>query len=384
MDILAFSLQNGQKVAVHCHAGRGRTLLVIGSWMIYHQKLSAKDVISDCSEKREGVLSKSSQRKFLHDFEQYLNNKRKIFHPIPAQNLSELLKMQKTLMNSEMARTVRFYPLLLYEVERKIKNMMILKICSSYSVLKGFLNVDENIFTSPWGRSHEDDLKQTKSWINRMDYDILENIKDPRIICQLILDLFENLALPSIGYDVLFRLEDLLDEEHGFALLEQNTIFDLLSHSDFYLLLKFSSILKSMNEFDKTTNQFNSCFGKRIAISLLLLRKKYSDSFNGRSFEADNIDSEHVTCISELIILFAKSSPKELEQSYRDRVRLIMNKAPPQPLRLDSEESMSSPRKLSRFAKSTIKKSSTKTPSAFANSTINSSSRKSFKITTYN
>jgi len=91
-----------------------------------------------------------------------LTNKRKIFHPIPAQNLSELLKMQKTLINSEMARTVRFYPLLLYEVERKIKNMMILKICSSYSVLKGFLNVDENIFTSPWGRSHEDDLKQTK------------------------------------------------------------------------------------------------------------------------------------------------------------------------------------------------------------------------------
>jgi len=217
-----------------------------------------------------------------------------------------------------------------------------------------------------------------------MDYDILENIKDPRIICQLILDLFENLALPSIGYDVLFRLEDLLDEEHGFALLEQNTIFDLLSHSDFYLLLKFSSILKSINEFDKTTTQFNSCFGRRVAISLLLLRKKYSESFNGRSFEADNIDSEHVACISELIILFAKSSPKELEQSYRDRVRLIMNKAPPQPLRFDSEESMSSPRKLSRFAKSTIKKSSTKTPSAFANSTINSSSRKSFKITTYN
>jgi len=70
MDILSFSLQNGQKVAVHCHAGRGRTLLVIGSWMIYHQKVSAKDVILDCSEKREGVLSKNSQRKFLHDFEQ--------------------------------------------------------------------------------------------------------------------------------------------------------------------------------------------------------------------------------------------------------------------------------------------------------------------------
>jgi len=84
MDILSFSLQNGQKVkillssyklifhqvTVHCHAGRGRTLLVIGSWMIYHLKMSAKDVITECTERREGVLSKTKQRKFLHDFEQ--------------------------------------------------------------------------------------------------------------------------------------------------------------------------------------------------------------------------------------------------------------------------------------------------------------------------
>jgi len=91
-----------------------------------------------------------------------LINKRKIFHTIPAQNLAEAIKTQKSLINSEMARLVRYCPLILHEVERKIKSLLIMKNCTSYSLLKAFLNVDENIFSAPWGRSHEEDLKQTK------------------------------------------------------------------------------------------------------------------------------------------------------------------------------------------------------------------------------
>jgi len=61
-----------------------------------------------------------------------------------------------------MARLVKYCPLILYEVELKIKSLLVMKNFSSFTLLKAFLNVDENIFSAPWGRTHEDDLKQTK------------------------------------------------------------------------------------------------------------------------------------------------------------------------------------------------------------------------------
>ena len=45
MNIFYNSLKDGGKISVHCHAGRGRTLLVICSWLIYNDRLAANDTI---------------------------------------------------------------------------------------------------------------------------------------------------------------------------------------------------------------------------------------------------------------------------------------------------------------------------------------------------
>lgn len=69
MDIFSHTIEQGGKIAVHCHAGRGRTLLAICSWLIYSGVYTAKQAIDLAVEKREGVLSKRSQREFLFEFE---------------------------------------------------------------------------------------------------------------------------------------------------------------------------------------------------------------------------------------------------------------------------------------------------------------------------
>jgi protein-tyrosine phosphatase len=33
--------KNNGKISVHCHAGRGRTLMAIGAWLIYFDRMSA-------------------------------------------------------------------------------------------------------------------------------------------------------------------------------------------------------------------------------------------------------------------------------------------------------------------------------------------------------
>ncbi len=66
---MSFSLTNGNKVAVHCHAGRGRTGLIIAAWMIYNDGISAKDAIKHMRQRRKDAISKKSQEKVLYEFE---------------------------------------------------------------------------------------------------------------------------------------------------------------------------------------------------------------------------------------------------------------------------------------------------------------------------
>ena len=70
MNLFHLTLSEGGKISVHCHAGRGRTLLVICSWLIYHDRMSAHDTITLAVAKRQGVLTRSSQREFLVYFEE--------------------------------------------------------------------------------------------------------------------------------------------------------------------------------------------------------------------------------------------------------------------------------------------------------------------------
>jgi len=45
MNIFSMSLKDEGRIAVHCHAGRGRTLLVICSWLIYNDHMTAQQTI---------------------------------------------------------------------------------------------------------------------------------------------------------------------------------------------------------------------------------------------------------------------------------------------------------------------------------------------------
>ena len=41
LKTLDFAMLDGKKIAVHCHAGRGRTAVVICGWLIYHEQMTA-------------------------------------------------------------------------------------------------------------------------------------------------------------------------------------------------------------------------------------------------------------------------------------------------------------------------------------------------------
>ena len=68
----------GSKVLVHCHAGRGRTCLVIGSYFIYAEARSAEDAIDIVNTKRNATLNRS-QKSFIYKFNEFMSLNRCIF-----------------------------------------------------------------------------------------------------------------------------------------------------------------------------------------------------------------------------------------------------------------------------------------------------------------
>jgi protein tyrosine phosphatase domain-containing protein 1 len=71
---------NNGKVLVHCHAGMGRTALLVGAYLLYSGiATDDKDAIKIAKASRPKCFEKSYNVKFMKEFNHYLKNLRMIF-----------------------------------------------------------------------------------------------------------------------------------------------------------------------------------------------------------------------------------------------------------------------------------------------------------------
>jgi len=67
-----------KKVAIHCHAGYGRTGLAVACYFLYARVFkTADEAIAFCREQRPGTVQTKNQVAFVHRFEQHLGSMRK-------------------------------------------------------------------------------------------------------------------------------------------------------------------------------------------------------------------------------------------------------------------------------------------------------------------
>jgi len=85
----------GEAVAVHCHAGYGRTGLAIAAWLMYARGGRPDAVITAVRSRRPPCIQTSKQVAFLHEFEAFLSSLRQVFHP----DSTSLLKLRSLLAN---------------------------------------------------------------------------------------------------------------------------------------------------------------------------------------------------------------------------------------------------------------------------------------------
>ncbi|XP_050693914.1 protein tyrosine phosphatase domain-containing protein 1-like [Eriocheir sinensis] len=131
VKVMAFAASEG-KVAVHCHAGLGRTGVLIACYLVYALRVRANDAIRYVRLKRPGAVQTTSQIMVVQEFEQFILPQLYVFSNRefikdkrnPEFTLPQYLHRQRTVLHGYEARTLRNIPKLVYVVGERL-----LKLC---------------------------------------------------------------------------------------------------------------------------------------------------------------------------------------------------------------------------------------------------------------
>jgi anti-sigma28 factor (negative regulator of flagellin synthesis) len=215
-----YCLDQGQKIAVHCHAGRGRTALIICAYLIFSIGFTANEAIKHFKDKRYGSsLSSSSQKNTLRNFEICscqnlildLKEQQKIFYQIPRLTLSQIITVQMSISSIERNEETRRSPKLIKIILQWLTNLLTSHAVRAEKMLAGFADVNNEMFHRPWDDGDEQQLEAIKQAINSGEFSINKQV-DTRLMSQLVLDFLEELVEPAISEVTVQKLSVLVGQ----------------------------------------------------------------------------------------------------------------------------------------------------------------------------
>ncbi|KFP91379.1 Protein tyrosine phosphatase domain-containing protein 1, partial [Apaloderma vittatum] len=119
VKVMAFALQEG-RVAVHCHAGLGRTGVLIACYLVFATRMSADQAILFVRAKRPNSIQTRGQLLCIREFTQFLVPLRNVFACCEPKahrvTLSQYLTRQRHLLHGYESRHLKHVPKLIHLV----------------------------------------------------------------------------------------------------------------------------------------------------------------------------------------------------------------------------------------------------------------------------
>eukprot|EP00066_Takifugu_rubripes_P011608 XP_011600874.1 PREDICTED: protein tyrosine phosphatase domain-containing protein 1 [Takifugu rubripes] len=167
VKVMAFALQEG-KVAVHCHAGLGRTGVLLACFLAYATGMAANQAILYVRSKRPNSIQTRSQLSCVREFVQFLAPLRSIFSCAEPRykpvTLSQYLNRQRHILHGSERKDLRHLPKIVQLVSK-----LLLDIVENREV------IEEDILEAP----DIHDIEMTISVIEQMGTEF--STKEPRL-----------------------------------------------------------------------------------------------------------------------------------------------------------------------------------------------------------
>ncbi|XP_012693979.1 protein tyrosine phosphatase domain-containing protein 1 isoform X2 [Clupea harengus] len=113
VKVMSFAIQEG-KMAIHCHAGLGRTGVLLACYLVFNSRMSADQAILFVRAKRPNSIQTRGQLLCVREFAQFLVPLRSVFSCAEprahAVTLSQYLTRQRHLLHGYEARLMKHVP----------------------------------------------------------------------------------------------------------------------------------------------------------------------------------------------------------------------------------------------------------------------------------
>ena len=192
-----------KKVLVHCHAGYGRTGVVIACYMLFNSEKNSDEIISEIRTKRKKCIETKDQKHYCKKFEDFLMHTRILFGA--KESIDVYLKRQEDLLFGEESRKYGYIPKLITCILEKIieiKEKNNLENLLIYKILQGLL--------LDWNDEFESVLTLLKATLNRNNWMLFNETENLMILSELLFDWIEDCVEYLISPE---RTETILSNE---------------------------------------------------------------------------------------------------------------------------------------------------------------------------
>lgn len=335
MDKMLFIIQSisfhvhtkGEKVSVHCHAGYGRTGIVMGCWLIYSNGMDCKEAIDTVRSRRPGCIQTKTQQQFCYKFAAYLTQLRRVYELTAvgsteqsedAINLEMCLARQNAYLHGAeqktLARIAKVAYVLCGEIsdrfydspeETKRKKKRKKKSDVAANALETFIGVG-----AEWGAEQEKQVRNIKLRINQDDWFSIKQL-DAKYLSQLLLDWLETLTepvLPGLAFALHWKEKD--DVVIPTAEMYPNDyVVDEVNLETINVLCRFLQELKT----SETPRESLELLYMRFAFALMhpQLQLPSTPPFRSKLFQ---LDSEVRKAVSQFEPHFNKAAPSPADE----------------------------------------------------------------------
>lgn len=192
VQVMDYHIRNKGKVLVHCHAGLGRTGLMIACYYVYSQHMPSAEAIKLVRECRPGAIQTERQFKFICAFEKHIWRLSQAFCIEISDSRIDVeifVRRQRHFLHGQESDFHRYTPVFLHGILCRLINLTRNRQSEAEMALHSL-----GASASPDAKT----LLEYRRMINRRQLDVTKETNE-RILGFLVCDWFRSMSVPALS-----------------------------------------------------------------------------------------------------------------------------------------------------------------------------------------